>query len=108
MYAPETELRDHVRRYIGEHSAELRALVADELYASTFGVLQGDAHKRALVDLKEIAQTEPLVLNKQWVFWSDFDDRKLLLRDDLDQFILDQWEAARPVQEFLKSAVRSF
>ena len=57
LYAPETELRDHVRRYVGEHSAELRALVADEPYASTFGVLRGAAHKRALAALKDIAQT---------------------------------------------------
>ena len=108
LYGPSNELRDSVRRYVGENSAELRELMNAEPYASTFGDLNGDAHKRSPAELKELAAVEPLVLNKQWVFWSSFDEKGLLLRDDLDQFILDQWEIARPAQEFLKRAVQAY
>lgn len=108
MYQPPTDLRDHLRRYVGEHSAELRELMSAEPYKSTFGDLQGEAHKRSPAELKDLAAVEPLVLNKQWVFWRSFDDPTLFTSDSLDQFILDQWEIARPVQEFLKDAVRAF
>lgn len=105
LYMPEPELRDRVRRHVGENSAELRGLTASKTFAENFGELRGEAHKRAPAELKELAEEEPLVLNKQWVFWAGFEDPELLLLPDLDQFILDHWAIARPVMEFLKTAV---
>jgi uncharacterized protein (TIGR02453 family) len=106
LYNPDTELRDKVRRFVGDNSAELRGLLAEPEFVETFGELGGEAHKRAPVAFKELAAVEPLVLNKQWVFWGNFDDPKLLLNDDLDHFILDKWDIAGPVMEFFKRAVR--
>ena len=106
LYMPGTELRDRVRRVVGEQSPLLREHLGDPEFVDVYGELGGDAHKRAPADLKELASVEPLVLNKQWVFWSDFEDPELLLMPELDQFILDQWAVARPVMEFFKQAVR--
>ncbi len=108
MYNPATEVRDYLRRYVGERSEELRALIAAKPYTDTFVDLKGEAHKRAPAELKEIAAVEPMVLNKQWVFWQSFEDPKLFTSPKLDQFILDQWEIARPIQEFFKTAMRSY
>ena len=109
LYMPDTDLRDHVRRYVGENSAELKKLERKSTkFAKTFGALQGDAHKRAPAALKELAEVEPRVLNKQWIFWRDFDDPKRFVDPKLDQFILDQWEIARPAMNFLKDACRSY
>ncbi len=107
LYMPDTELRDRVRRYVGEHSPELRKLTTAKDFVATYGDLNGDAHKRVPTELKELAEIEPLVLNKQWVFWADFEDPELLLDPELDQFILDQWAVAAPVMGFLKAAVAS-
>ncbi len=106
MYMPPTELRDLLRRYVGEHSGELRAAMDSPEFADTFGTIIGDAHKRAPAGLKELVAIEPMVLNKQWIYWRHWDDMSLLLRPDLDQFILDGWEVARPVMDFFKTAVR--
>ena len=109
LYQPDTELRDHVRRYVGEHAAELKKIEAKSTkFAKTFGALEGEAHKRAPVALKEFVDIEPRVLNKQWIFWRDFDEPKRFIDPKLDQFILDQWETARPAMEFLKDASRDF
>lgn len=109
LYNPPTEFRDHVRRYIGENAKQLRALEKKTgKFAKTFGTLQGEAHKRAPAELKPYVDDEPRVLNKQWVYWRDFDDPKRFVDPKLDQFILDQWEIARPVMEFLKDASRSY
>jgi len=106
---PDTDLRDHVRRYVGENAAELKKLERKSTkFAKTFGTLQGEAHKRAPAELKELVEIEPRVLNKQWIFWRDFDDPKLFVDPKLDQFILDQWEIARPAMEFLKDASRGY
>lgn len=106
LYSPSTELRDKVRRFVGDNSTELRELTADVEFVATFGALSGEAHKRAPADFKELAEHEPLVLNKQWVFWSGFEQPDLFLRDDLDDFILDKWDIAGPVMEFFKRAVK--
>ena len=109
LYMPPTELRDHMRRYIGEHSSDLKKLERKSTkFAKTFGTLQGEAQKRPLADLKDIANTEPRVLNTQWVFWQDFNDKALFTEPKLDQFILDQWEIARPVMELMKDGVRAY
>ncbi len=109
LYRPGTDLRDHVRRYIGENTAELRKIERKSTaFAKTFGSLQGDAHKRVPQELKEYVRDEPRVLNTQWVYWRDFEDPKRFLDPKLDQFVLDQWEIARPAMEFLKDAARSF
>ena len=105
LYRPEPELRDRVRRHVGEHSKELRRLTRRKAFAEAFGELRGQAHKRAPAGLGELAETEPLVLNTQWVFWAGFEDPELLLDPGLDEFILDHWAVARPVMEFLKQAV---
>jgi len=105
LYYPDAEVRDRVRRYVGERSSELRALIGAPEFAAVFGELGGDAHKRAPAELRALAEAEPLVRNKQWVFWAGFDDPDLLLHPELDQFILDQWAVARPVMAFLKAAV---
>ena len=106
LYMPENDLRDHVRRYIAEnHKALAKVEGPKTKFAKTFGAVGGEAHKRAPAELKEAAEIEPRVLNKQWVYWADFNDKKLFTDPKLDQFILDQWEAARPVMEFLKKAV---
>ncbi|MEM8923227.1 MAG: DUF2461 domain-containing protein [Actinomycetota bacterium] len=108
LYMPGNERRDRVRRYVGEHAAELAKLERKSTrFGKSFGALQGDAHKRAPAELKELAEIEPRVLNKQWVFWAEFDESDRFTDPKLDQFILDKWEAARPVQEFLKAACRA-
>lgn len=108
LYAPEPELRDRVRHYLAAHGTELTELEAPSTpFAQIFGKLTGDAHKRAPAQLKEAAATEPRVLNKQWVFWAHVEDPEVFTDPHLDQVILDHWEAARPVQEFLKSAAQS-
>ena len=109
LYMPDTDLRDHVRRYVGENAAELRKIERKSTkFAKTFGALQGDAHKRAPAELKDLVEVEPRVLNKQWIFWRDFEDPKRFVDPKLDQFILDQWEISRPAMEFLKDAARSY
>lgn len=108
LYNPDPELRDKIRRYVGDHAADLRKIERKSTkFAKTFGALEGEAHKRAPADLKELAEVEPRVLNKQWVYWASFDDKKLFLDPKLDQFILDQWETAKPAMSFLKDACRS-
>ncbi|MEM9651262.1 MAG: DUF2461 domain-containing protein [Actinomycetota bacterium] len=106
MYAPDTALRDHLRRYVGHHHTALTKALGTKPYRKLFGgELQGEQAKRVPKDLAALAEDQPLVFNKQWVFWAGYEDPELLLTDDLGGFILDHWDAARPVNEFFKTAI---
>ena len=105
LYRPPKELRDGVRRWIAANGDAVRSAIADPEFRRYFDGLEGEAHKRPLPDLKEVAADEPLVLNKQWIYWGADSDAELLVRPELDQYVRDRWEAARPVMDVLKRAV---
>ena len=108
MYAPSPALRDHLRSYLGHNHASLRKLAEARSFASYFDEIQGEKGKRIPKELVELAANEPLVYNKQWVYWAGYEDPNLLLSEDLGGFILDHWEAARPINEYFKTAVATY
>lgn len=105
LYRPEAPLRDHVRRWFGTHPGAGAAIENDADFRDYFGEIGGERSKRLPADLGELAQSEPLVFNKQWVFWAHWPDQKLLLDPDLDKFIVDRWQAGKTLNDVLKAAV---
>lgn len=105
LYMPDPPVRDAVRRFVAENSTELRDLLAEPAFVDLFGDLGGESNKRLPPDLKDLADGDALVYNKQWVYWSGYEDPDLLFHDDLVEFIGDHWDTARPVNEFFKRAV---
>lgn len=106
MYAPDTTLRDQLRHYIGNNTDAVNKAMSGKPYKKLFGgELQGERAKRVPKEMAELAAAQPLVFNKQWVFWAGYEDPDLLTSDDLGGFILDHWDAARPVNQFFKTAL---
>lgn len=105
LYRPDTELRDDVRRWMAAHPAKVACVTADDDYVATFGEIKGERHKRLPKDLAALAVEQPLVFNKQWIFWADWSDASVLLDDDLDQLIVTRWQHGRALNELLKQAV---
>lgn len=105
LYMPGTDLRDHVRRWLAAHPDAVAPVLVDEGFVNTFGDVKGERHKRLPKELAELAATQPLVFNKQWIFWNEWNDPKLLLDPDLDQIIVERWQHGRVLNELLKKAV---
>jgi len=109
LYNPGTALRDHMRHYLGANWKELQKVEkASKKFTKTYGRLEGDAQKRPLKGLEDVVDDEPRVLNTQWVFWGEEMNPKLFIDPKLDQWILDRWEEAKPVQDWLKKAVSAY
>ena len=107
LYAPGNELRDQVRHYLGTRAADIAAVTADADFAQHFGEIKGERNKRLPKDLAPLGAEQPLVFNKQWIFWNEWPDASLLLDPDLDAFIVERWHAGRTLNTLLKSAVDS-
>jgi len=107
LYMPDTALRDHVRRWMAANPKQVAKVQKSKPFAKHFGEIKGERHKRLPKDLAALAVDQPLVYNKQWIFWADWSDTTLLLDADLDQFIVDRWQAGRALNDVLKTAIQA-
>ena len=105
LYRPEPPLRDHVRRWFAANPKAGPSVLANSGFMSYFTEISGERNKRRPKDLSELAQDEPLVFNRQWIFWAAWPNPNLLLDPDLDEFIMERWQAGRVLNEVLKRAV---
>lgn len=108
LYNPDAALRDQVRRYLADQHKAVAAVQSDIAFKRHFdGEIRGERNKRLPKEFAELAEAQPLVFNKQWVFWNAWPDPKQLLDADLDAFIVERWQAGRVLNELLKQAVSS-
>lgn len=105
LYMPDADLRDQVRRFLGGAPGKVADVESHPDFTKHFGTIAGERNKRLPKELAPLAEDQPLVFNKQWVFWSEWPDPSLLLDPDLDAFIVERWHAGRVLNELLKEAV---
>jgi len=74
------------------------------IFKKMFGNILGDKNKIIPKELKEAAEKEPLIYNKQWYFYTQFDP-EIVLDEKLDQLILNCYEAGRPVDDFFNKLI---
>ena len=62
-----------VREGIAENIGEFQKTYNNPLFVKTFGELKGEKNKIIPKELKIAAEKEPLIYNKQWYFYSQFE-----------------------------------
>jgi hypothetical protein len=55
--------------------------------------------------LKEAAQEENLIFNKQWYFYAEFPAEQVL-SENLDQLMLSCYEAGKPLEQFFNQFIK--
>lgn len=106
VYMPDTKLTHKIRVYMNEHSDELNAIIDEENFKSSFGGIHGDKSKRIPKELKDAATRQPLIMNKQWYYFSHLPP-EVITSEDLMNQILDLDKKAAPMKEFLTRAINS-
>ncbi len=99
VYEAEKEDLHKIRIGISENLVEFQKLYKDEHFVSTFGSILGEKNKVLAKELKDLAVNEPLLYNKQWYFYAQFEP-EILLEENFDQLILDCYKVARPIEHF--------
>ena len=92
-----------VRRLIMSRGAELDKILKAAKFKRLFGEIQGERNKVLPKEFKEAAKSRPLLFNKQFYCWAEYDPEQAK-RDDLPQFMLDHYKAALQLNEFLAQA----
>jgi uncharacterized protein (TIGR02453 family) len=94
-----------VREGIAKNPEKFKKLYSDATFKNVFGEILGEKNKVIPKELKEAAEKEPLIYNKQWYFYKQF-DAEVVLSENLDQLILDCYKAGQPVEKFFNELIK--
>ena len=94
-----------VREGIAANPKKFKKAYEDPLFKKVFGEIRGERNKIIPKTLQEAAAKEPLVFNKQWYFYTEFEP-ETILADNLDEIILHCYEAGRPVELFFNELIK--
>lgn len=96
-----------VREGIAADLDGFKAAYTDKKFVQVFNTIIGEKNKIIPKELREAATKEPLIFNKQWYFYTQFDADEVL-RDDLDELILKCYEAGKPVESFFSKQFKRY
>jgi uncharacterized protein (TIGR02453 family) len=105
IYEIDKEDLDAVREGIASNMDEFRSIYSSKTFKKTFGEILGEKNKVLPAHLKEAAQEENLIFNKQWYFYAEFPAEQVL-SEDLDQLMLSCYEAGRPLEQFFNQFIQ--
>jgi uncharacterized protein (TIGR02453 family) len=94
-----------VREHIAANLDEFDSLLRDEAWLQSFREMAGAKNKVLSPDLKEAAERQPLLYNKQFFYWSEHGPLEVT-RDDLPDFVMKHIQAAQPMNRFLTEPLR--
>lgn len=104
FYGGSSEQVANIRNEIAAEPKKFNALIHEKAFVKAFDKIQGESVKRIPSDLKLAAEKEPLVLNKQWYVIARR-EAELMLSDDLMAEMMSYYQLARPLNDFLTSAM---
>ena len=105
IYEIDKEDLEAVREGIAANMDEFRSIYQSKTFIKTFGEILGEKNKVLPAHLKEAAQDESLIFNKQWYFYAEFPAEQVL-SEDLDQVMLSCYEAGKPLEQFFNQFIQ--
>lgn len=94
-----------VREGIADNPEVFKKLYTAPTFKKLFGEILGEKNKILPPHLKEAAISEPLIYHKQWYFYTEF-PAATVLRDDLDEIILNCFEVGKPLEQFFNGLIQ--
>lgn len=102
----EREQLQNLREFISDNLDEFHSLIGDKTFKKNFGTLLGDQNKRIPSEFKELQKVEPLIANKQFYFIKKMDSKKIVSKSLIKQ-LMDMYNCANPLIQFLKIGMNS-
>lgn len=104
-YELEKDNLTRVRHHIEDEMERFNAIVEDENFVQKYGALQGERNKVVPKDLRDLYEEQPYIANKQFYYEAEL-DVNLLLDENLPEILLEYYHAGKPLNDFLKEAIR--
>lgn len=105
-FQPDKEELKRLREAIATHPKKFRKAVEDKNFTSYYEEIRGDENKRLPTkELMEAALKEPLIFKKSMYYFCE-SSPEMVTSDKLMETIINQYDAAKLVREFISMAVR--
>lgn len=104
IYEIDKEDLQLVREGMASNLDKFRSIYSNKEFVDMFGELRGEKNKLLPKELKEAAATEPLIFNKQWYFYTQFEP-EVILKEDLKELILECYRIGQPVENFFNELI---
>lgn len=106
IYGLDTEQLEDVRWYLYDNRKTFDKLISAKAFKSRFSPITGEENKRLKGSLMDKSAEYPMILKKQYYFFTKLDPVNAL-REDLDSFIIEHYKAALPITKFLRESLRA-
>lgn len=105
VYEVDKDDLQSIREGIAKNLNEFRKLISNQDFRKVFGELRGEKNKVLPKELKNAGEQEPLMYNKQWYFFTEFDP-EIILEQDLIKSVIEVYKVARPVEQFFNRFIK--
>ena len=95
---------EKIRYKIAAEQDRFNKLLKDKQFSEKYGEIKGEKNKVLPKDLKEAAEKQPLIYNKQFYYMADIESKNML-KDDFSDIVYNYYKAGQPVNNFLKEAL---
>lgn len=107
IYEPDKASLERIRYHIAGNLKKFDSLLKEKDFAKYFkGTIQGEKNKIVPKDLKEAAEKQPYIYNKQFYYMAEYKDPKKILDKKLVSFLVDHYKASQHMSKFLYDAVK--
>ena len=96
-----TEKLQGMREYISSHLKDFSNAYNDHSFTETYGTLRGEQHKRLPKVFQTVAETEPLIANKQFYFATEL-SADLITSNQLTEKLMACYHAGKGMSNFLR------
>ena len=104
IYEIEKEDLQSIREGIANNLSKFRSTYTNKEFVDLYGEIRGEKNKLLPKELKEASAEEPLIFNKQWYFYTQFEP-EVILNEDLKELILECYRIGQPVENFFNELI---
>lgn len=104
VYWPDAKQLQAIREHIAANLELFKKLINDKKFKSRFGEIQGEKNKRIPNEFEEAYKKQPLLINKQFYYHAKLDTKEIL-NSKLSDKLIQYFESAKHVNEFIAQAL---
>lgn len=94
----------NVRKHIANNMAEFTKLITNKAFKDVYGEIRGEINKIVAPEFKEAAEKQPLIYNKSFYYFANFNS-KALMQDNLVDALIAAYKVAIPINTFFEDAL---
>ncbi len=103
-YGPSKEQLQNLRKAIMNDDAGFKKVISNKKFVEKYGKIRGEEHKRLPKEFAAAAEKQPLIAKKQFYYVANLDGQ-IITKADLADTLMEYWEAARPVNDYLHKSL---